>query len=166
MRKWIIAMAIAATVIVGTPVRAHQADPVRQAERIGRWLQLEASQVAELAHFITESKLQRRARRQALKPELLAVLNQAQKARLAELMLNRELRLPRRAGSDGEARLQRLQQALELSPTQVAEIRSRRDQYRAQNHALLTQRRQQLAAIVGAENAAKLEERMARRRHR
>ena len=166
MRKWIIAMAIAATVIAGTPAWAHQADPVRQAERAGRWLQLEPQQVAELAHFITETRLQRRAQRQALKPALLAVLNQAQKAQLAELMLNQELRLPRRAGSDGEAGLQRLQEALQLSPAQVAELRSRRDQHRAQNQALLDQRRRQLAAIVGAENAAKLEQRMARKRQR
>jgi len=164
MRIWLkpLTLLVAAALASG-PLLAHSTDAVTRAERAGRWLQLNDTQVQQLAHFITDTQLQRRQRMDALRPELLAVLNESQKARLAELMANRELRLPQ--GKDaGEERLSRLQEVLGLSPAQVSELRTRAERIRAENQHLIEQRRQQLVAIVGSENAAKIEQLIARRR--
>ncbi|MCB1605889.1 MAG: hypothetical protein KDI71_02785 [Xanthomonadales bacterium] len=166
MRNWIILSATWLLLAASQPSLAHRADPVQQAQRAGRWLQLEPQQVQQLAHFLTDLRLERQARRQLPKAELLAVLDQSQKARLAELMLNRQWRQLRAGTADQGDRLDRLQQALNLSPAQVAQLRNRADQLRAENQQLREQKRQELVAIVGAENAARLEQRMAQRRTR
>ena len=164
MRSWLKPLTLLITAAMASgPLLAHPTDAVTRAERAGRWLQLDDTQVQQLAHFITDTQLQRRQRMDALRPELLAVLSESQKARLAELMVNRELRLPR--GKDaGEERLSRLQEVLGLSAAQVSELRTRGERIRAENQHLIEQRRQQLVAIVGSENAAKIEQLIARRR--
>ena len=164
MRTWLkpLTLLVAAALASG-PLQAHPTDAVTRAERAGRWLQLDDTQVQQLAHLITDTQLQRRQRMDALRPELLAVLSESQKARLAELMVSHELRLPR--GKDAaEERLTRLQEVLGLSAAQVSELRTRAERIRAENQSLIEQRRQQLIAIVGSENAAKIEQLIARRR--
>lgn len=166
MRPWLkpLTLLLAASLVSGTAV-AHSPDPATRAERAGRWLQLSDAQVQQLAHFLTDVQLQRRERAAAMRPELMAVLNEGQKARLAELMVSRELRLPR--GTDAsEARLSRLQEALDLSAAQVADLRARAERLRVENQGLREQRRQELAAIVGSENAARIEQRIEGRRGR
>jgi len=159
MRTFTVVLAAA---LAATPVLAHQNDAVSRAERAGRWLQLEQTQVDQLAVFITQTQLQRRDRARAIRPEILAVLDQAQKARMAELMLTGELKLPRRGNP--EARLARLEQALGLSSAQVDQLRSRSERLRAQNQALKEQRKRELVAIVGSENALKIGQRVEQRR--
>ena len=166
MRPWFkpLTLLLATTLASGAAL-AHSPDAATRAERAGRWLQLNDAQVQQLAHYLTDVQLQRRERAAAVRPELVAVLNEAQKARLAELMVSRELRLPRGADA-AEARLSRLQEALGLSAAQVADLRARAERLRVENQGLREQRRQELVAIVGSESAARIEQRIERRRDR
>lgn len=164
MRTWLKPLALIwAATLASSPLLAHSTDAVTRAQRAGRWLQLSDTQVQQLAHFITDTQLQRRQHLNALRPQLLSVLSETQKARLAELMVNHELELPR--GKDAiDERLAKLQEALGLSAAQVSELRQRAERVRAENQSLIEQRRQELIAIVGSENAAKIEKLIARRR--
>lgn len=166
MRNPLLILALLAALLAAPPLAAHAGDPVTQAQRVGRWLQLDHNQVEQLAVFFTQTKLQRQTRRQAIKPELLALLDQAQKARLAELMVSRELRMPRRGANSDQARLDHLRQALSLSPGQVNALQQRMDALRAENQQLRAQREQELAAIIGVDNANRLIERLEQRRAR
>lgn len=155
-----LALLLAVT-LASSPLLAHNVDAVSRAERAGRWLNLNDAQVQQLAHFITDVQLQRRQRGAVFGSQLIAVLTEPQKARLAELLVNRELNLPRGAQA-ADARLLRLQQALGLSAAQVANLRDRGENLRDQNQSLRQQRH--LVAIVGETNADKIEQRIERRR--
>lgn len=142
------------------PAQAHQPDPVRQAERAGRWLNLDDSQVQQLAHFITDTRLQRRQRLGELRAELLAVLSDQQKLRWLELRGE-----PRPQG-DLEQRLAHWQAALNLSPDQLAQIRTSIERSREQARQGREQRYAELERIVGVEQAQRIREHRAQRRDR
>lgn len=142
------------------PAQAHQPDPVRQAERAGRWLDLDAAQVQQLAHFLTDTRLQRRQRLGELRAELLAVLSDQQKLRWLELRGE-----PRPQG-DLEQRLAHWQVALNLSPDQLAQVRARIERNREQARQGRELRYAELERIVGVEQAQRIRERLAQRRAR
>ena len=150
------ALTLSLSMLVAMPAAAHQPDPVRQAERAGRWLQLDPQQVEQLAHFFTDVRLQRVSRRSDLRDQLLAVLTPEQRIRWQELRGQG----PRWQDVDMglEERLSWWQSALDLSQSQLAQIRQQLQQARSQAQQTRAQRRAELEAIVGTDKAQRIAE--------